>query len=151
MRIPGFYDGGTVWKVRFSPTVGGTWTIKTSSSDPNLDAKTLTVKCSGKPEAGGRGPLKIDPKHPRHFLYEDGSRFFLLGYECDWLWALDTTKPNLPTVNSFLKKLSGHGCNYMLLNIYAHDTRWKPGNTEPRDYGPPPIFPWVGTNEAPDH
>lgn len=152
MLIPGFHDGDGVWKIRFSPTAIGEWSLVTSSDDPQLDGKTVSgIRCVAQTNPKIAGGLRIDPKHPRHFIREDGSRFYLMGYECDWLWALDTTNPELPTVNAFLDKLAAHGFNYIITNVYAHDTQWRPGHSEPLDYGPPPVYPWLGSNEKPDH
>lgn len=152
LRIPGFYDGGGVWKIRFAPTAVGDWSLVTSSEDRELDGRTAgPITCVPQTDPCIRGGLRVDPQHPRHFVREDGSRFFLMGYECDWLWALDSTRADLPVVNAYLDKLSAHGFNYVILNVYAHDTPWRAGHTEMRDYGPPPIYPWEGSNDAPRH
>jgi len=74
-----------------------------------------------------------------------------MGYEYDWLWALDATNAELRTVNPFLDKLVANGFNYVLLNAYAHDTSWRKGKTGNDDYGPPPLYAWEGSNEQPDH
>lgn len=148
--IPGFYDGDGVWKVRFSPTAPGEWMLQTDSDDENLDGIVVdNIECVPNPNERVHGALRVDPAHPHHFIFEDGSRFFLMGYECDWLWALDTTNPELPVINAFLDKLCLHGFNYIIMNVYAHDTHWKTGHTETRDYGPPPVYPWEGSNDAP--
>lgn len=148
--IPGFYDGGDTWKIRFTPTAPGGWSMVTSSDDPDLDGRRIdSITCVPNPDPRVHGGLRVDPGHPRHFIFEDGTPFFLMGYECDWLWALDTTNPDLPVVNAFLDKLSSYGFDYVILNVYAHDTQWKAGHTEARDYGPPPIYPWEGSNDLP--
>jgi hypothetical protein len=38
--------------------------------------------------AGLHGGLIVDPLHPHHFIWQDGTRYFLMGYECDFLWIL---------------------------------------------------------------
>ena len=152
MLIPGFFDGDHTWKIRFSPTSKGKWTIKTKSSDPKLDARIIgDIQAVANTNSHVHGCLRVDPSRPHHFVFEDGSRFFLMGYECDWLWALDSDDPKLPTANAFLDKISSYGFNYILLNVYAHDVAWRKGHTEPKDYGPPPMYAWEGTNEKPDH
>ncbi|MGQ9631600.1 MAG: apiosidase-like domain-containing protein [bacterium] len=145
IEIPGFYDGGETWKVRFSPVSVGSWKINTRSSNPSLDGRTVEVLCTdGDPSV--HGGLRVDPQHRHHFVYEDGTRYFLLGYECDWLWALGRE-----ALESFLDKLVGYGFNYVVLNLFAYDTLWRRGKTEEMDFGPPDIYPWAGTNDAPDH
>lgn len=36
LSVPGFWDGGMVWKVRFTPTVSGPWAWQTTSNDEGL-------------------------------------------------------------------------------------------------------------------
>jgi hypothetical protein len=149
--LPGFYDGNHVWKVRVSPTLEGEWTLVTRSSVPALDHCRTGFVCTPRVSPNVHGAVRVDPEHPFHFVCEDGTRFFPLGYECNWLWALDATDPRLPTVNRFLDKLAAHGFNLVILNAYAHDTTWRKGRTGADDYGPPPLYAWEGTNAKPDH
>ena len=150
MTLPGFYDGDGVWKIRVSPTARGEWKIVTRSSVAALDGQR--VKFVGtKNLSGAHGGVRVDPQHPFHFVSEDGTRFFPMGYECNWLWALDATNAALPTVNRFLDKLAASGFNYVIVNAFAYDTSWRKGKTGADDFGPPEFFPWAGSNEQPDH
>jgi beta-mannosidase len=151
LTAPGFYDGDGMWKVRVSPTVEGDWSLVTQSDLPSLNGRHAAFTCVVNPNRLIHGGLRVDPEHPRHFVFEDGARFFLMGYECDWLWALDAGDPGLKVVNRFLDKLAAHGFNYVLLNAYAHDTGWRKGKTADDDYGPPPMYAWEGSNDQPDH
>jgi hypothetical protein len=85
--VPGFYDGGDRWKIRVSANLEGNWFLKTESSLPELNG--MSTNFTALPATNGRvhGALKVDRDHPHHFMFEDGTRFFLQGYECDWLWA----------------------------------------------------------------
>ena len=38
LAIPGFWDGGNRWKLRFTPTVAGQWHYAVSASDPDDDS-----------------------------------------------------------------------------------------------------------------
>lgn len=149
--IPGFYDGDGAWKVRFAPTTEGEWSLQTHSKLAALDNRRASLICVSNRAPNIHGGLRVDPQHPQHFLFEDGTRYFLMGYECDWLWALDLGKPDLRTTDAFLDKLTAHGFNYLILNAYAHDTSWRQGKTGGDDFGPPPMFAWEGTNDQPDH
>ena len=154
--VDGFYDGDSVWKLRIAPWEPGIWSFRTESNDPNLNGREATFRCVENANPAIHGGLKIDSEHPRHFIWEDGRRYFLLGYECDWLWALDLT-PNgtspdgIPTVDRFLDQLAANGFNHVIMNAYAHDCGWQEGTTGTDDYGPPPLYAWGGTNESPDH
>lgn len=77
--VLGFWDGGNAFKVRFAPTVQGTWSYSISSSpfDAGLTRNgTLEVLA---PNAGNHGFLRRDPDHPYDFVYDDGTHFFVMG------------------------------------------------------------------------
>ena len=147
----GFFDGDGTWKIRLAPAAEGAWSLVTRSTVPDLNNKRVVFTCTANANSSVHGALGIDPKHPRHFVFEDGTRYFPMGYECDWLWALDADDPKLGTLQPLLDKLAGSGFNFILLNAYAHDCGWRKGSTGEDDFGPPPKYAWLGSNEAPDH
>ncbi|MFQ6099513.1 MAG: DUF4038 domain-containing protein, partial [Armatimonadota bacterium] len=149
--LPGFYDGGRRWALRVAPTLEGEWSLRTVSSEATLDGREITFRCVANRNDLVRGGLRVDRERPHHFIFEDGSRCFLMGYECDWLWALDVDDPAVPTVSAFLDNLKAHGFNMLTLNAFAYDCPWQRGRTGPDDFGPPPIFAWAESNERPDH
>ena len=128
-KSPGFFDGDGVWKIRVAPDAEGAWSIETHSSDPSLNGKKASFECVANGNPNVHGGLRIDPKHPTHFIFEDGTRYFLMGYECDWLWALDTGKDDLPTLDPFLDNLAAFGFNQILLEFQKISMRvsrkWK--------------------------
>ena len=149
-ELPGFFDGDGTWKIRVSPTVEGEWSLVTKSDLKELDGKKAGFTCVKNEGPNAHGVLRVDSEHRHHFIFADGTRFFMQGYEYDWLWALDMDKPGVPLVKQSLDLLSRHGFNYIILNSYAHDTGWRKGKTGPDDYGPPLLYPWAGNNELPD-
>ncbi len=150
VTLPGFFDGDGAWKVRVSPNAEGKWSLVTKSDLKELDGKTAEFTCVKSANANAHGVLRVDKEHPHHFIFEDGTRFFMQGYEYDWLWALDMDKPGVPTVDASLDLIAKHGFNYVIMNSYAHDTGWRKGRTGPDDYGPSLLYPWEGTNEQHD-
>jgi hypothetical protein len=150
-KTPGFYDGDGRWTVRVSPNAEGAWSLVTHSAAPELDGRKVAFQCVPNTNRNIHGALGVDPDHRHHFVLEDGTRYFMSGYECDWLWALDLGKAKLDTLNPFLDKLTSFGFNNIIVNAYAHDTTWKAGKTGPDDFGPPPMYAWEGTNANPDH
>lgn len=151
LKLPGFYDGDGTWKLRVSPTTEGAWTITTRSSIAGLNNQKASFTAVANPSKQVHGQLRVDRERPHQFVYDDGTRYFPLGYECDWLWALDANEPELKTIHPFLDKLVAHGFNFIILNAYAHDTSWRKGKTDDTDFGPPPMYAWEGSNDAPDH
>ena len=88
--VPGFWDGGNTWRVRFVCPAAGTWQCKTVCSDETnaaLHGRTAQVKC-----AAYSGDLDIY-KHgfvttrygEKYLTYEDGTPFYYLG---DTHWEL---------------------------------------------------------------
>jgi hypothetical protein len=152
LKVPGFYDGGGVWKIRFSPTVVGAWRLRTVSAVAALNGKTETgINCTPNRNPNVHGAVRIDPRNPRHFVYEDGTRYFFMGYEADWLWAIGMDDPKREVMHRLIGQMATYGFNQVLVNVYAHDTRWSPGRQNQWDYGPPAMYAWEGTNENPDH
>ena len=150
-RIPGYYAGENVWKVRFAPTLTGTWhyTLR-SASIAGVDGQSGTVECaSGTGEV--HGCLRVSEEYKFHFVFEDGTPHFMNAYECDWLWALDLETGGLAKTTALVDSIVSHKFNTIITNVYAHDSGWTPGKTSEYDYGPPAAFPWAGTNEDPDH
>jgi hypothetical protein len=151
LEMPGFFDGDATWVIRVSPTAPGEWSVRTRSPVADLDGQSNRFVCVPSSGKQAHGPLRVDRDHPYHFVYDDGARFFPLGYECDWLWALGLDKGDRKPLDAFLDKLETAGFNYVILNAYAHDTSWRKGKTGVDDYGPPPLFAWEGSNAQPDH
>lgn len=152
LNVPGFYDGEGTWKVRFAPTELGRWSMTTASSVAALHGQSDTaINCTTNRHPQIHGKLMVDPAHPYHFLYQDGTRYFLLGYEADWLWGADPLDPQRKLMHTLINQMASRGFNHVLVNIFAFDTGWSPGRKHEWDFGPSEIFPWEGTNEKPDH
>lgn len=146
MRIPGFFDGND-FKFRVSPPLDGDWTYRVMLGNRPVGEGAFAYT-SG--EDSLKGGLAIDPGTPRCFTYKDGSPCFLVSYECNWLFALEQAFPDQGRTLAFLQRIGNSGFNCVLMNLYAHDTSWRPGKTEPADFGPPPCSPWEGGNDQPD-
>jgi hypothetical protein len=74
--VDGFYDGERTFKARAYCDTTGTWTYRTKSSLRSLDGRTgsFTVQPSDLP-----GKLRIHPKDPRQFAYDNGDWFLHIG------------------------------------------------------------------------
>jgi Domain of unknown function (DUF5060)/Protein of unknown function (DUF4038) len=151
LTVPGFYTGGQVWKVRFSPTSAGAYTYVTSSAqDPSLNGLTGTVPPgTGNPNA--HGALRVDPAYPHHYRYDDGTHYFQMGYEIDWLGLMDFGDANITKAKTLIDMVAANGFSEVLMQAYAYDTSWKPGTTSVFDFGPPTQFAWAGTNAVADN
>lgn len=149
--IPGFYTGSNTWKIRFAPTLTGTWNFTTSSNDSQLNNKTGTINCIANTNPKVHGRLHVDTGNPHHFIFEDGAHHLLMGYETDWLGLMDFGDVNITKAKQLIDLFSSHGFTEAILNVYAHDTSWCSGDTGADDFGPPTSYAWLGTNSSPDH
>jgi hypothetical protein len=159
VNLPGFYDGGKTWKVRFSPTVLGAWKGVTASGDPAMNGVELpAVTCVPNRNPAIRGQVRIDPRHPHRFVWEDGRAYIPLGFELDWLSAFHQRlgqpkgKPVNPKNDRFspaMDLLVKRGFNYLVSNLYAHSHFTDPSN--PYALTPPDMYCFGGTNDSPNH
>ena len=84
MVMPGFWDGGDTWRVRFSPTKPGSWSYISSCSD-SADAGLHGVKGTFESTAySGTNPLfqhgVLVPSANRRYLeHADGTPIYWLG------------------------------------------------------------------------
>lgn len=156
LTIPGFYNGQDVWIVRFSASVPGEWRYQTTSPIKALNHKEGRLVVLDEASPGQHGGIVINPKNPQRFVYEDGSPYFLLAYECDWLYALDYHNDKAaPKTEHFLSLLAGNGCTHLVMNAYTFDVSW-PKDKRLLKYpehdvgGSQDIFPFRCNNEKPD-
>ena len=90
MVMPGFWDGGDTWRVRFAPTEAGLWSWETTCSneaDVGLHGVAGAFTCvpyTGDLEIYRHGFLKTEPG-VRYMMYADGTPFFYLG---DTHWSM---------------------------------------------------------------
>ena len=83
VTVPGFWDGGDTYRVRFSPPAVGEWRYETRSTVPELNGKTgvLTVTA---PTGNNHGPVVVfDTCYLR---YADGSHYHQFGTTC-YAWV----------------------------------------------------------------
>jgi hypothetical protein len=77
IRIPGYWDGGKNWKIRFAPPKVGNWTWKTFSTDKDIDGKVGVVECM--PESDPTvGFVHVHPyaSQSRHYAIGQATGFY---------------------------------------------------------------------------
>lgn len=154
LTIPGFYNGNNTWIVRFSPTKIGNWSYTTSSADAQLNAKTGTVTCVANTNTKVHGKLWIDQTNQHHFIYEDGTKYFLMAAEADWLPLMDFADAAIVKEKQLIDMYASNGFNQVMMDIFASDPTWSEaghGAGTAYDFGPPDAYPFAGTNSSPDH
>jgi hypothetical protein len=83
-RVPAFWAGENVWRIRYAPHMTGKFTCRTVCSDsgnPDLHGQECTLEVAsnaGKNSLCLHGPIRVAADH-RHFEHTDGTPFFWLG------------------------------------------------------------------------
>ncbi len=83
-RIPGFWAGGSTWRIRYAPPAPGLYKVRSICSDAkNRDLHDQQLTLRAEPYGGSNihykhGPLKIGAD-ARHFQHADSTPFFWLG------------------------------------------------------------------------
>ncbi len=86
VAIQGFCDSadGSVFRIRFMPSSPGEYTYSLTYSQSGLQ-KTFSGKFSVT-DAHRRGPIRVDPSHPWHFVWEGtGEHYFFNGTTAYWI------------------------------------------------------------------
>ena len=92
LDMPGFWDGGRSWKIRFAPPECGTWdyTVTAEGKELGLHGQAGSLLClpyTGDLEIYRRGFVRTEPGK-RYFVYDDGTPFFYLG-DTHWNMAAE--------------------------------------------------------------
>jgi len=154
MSVLGFYNDDMTWILRFCPKLEGTWSYQTFSSIPGLSGKEGTIQVGSIQKADEHGPMVISPDDPQKFAYADGTPYFLMAFELDWLFALDAENgEDIPRTKQIIKDVAEHKFNHIVMNVYAYDASWgERDKIDPKyNFAEPGVFPFGGTNENPDY
>jgi hypothetical protein len=116
-KIPGFWDGGAVWKLRFAPDQTGSWSYETICSDASnkglhQQKGTFTVTAAaGTERFAAHGPIRV-AHDGRYFEHVDGTPYFwmadtawngpLLSTDADWRHYLHERKAQKFTAVQFV-------------------------------------------------
>ncbi len=99
ITVPGFWDGGNSFKVRFSPPTTGSWKFQTNSRQPGLNGRSGSFTAV-EPENGNHGP--IDVFKTWYLRYADGTPYHQFGTTC-YAWVhqpMATQEQTLKTLAS---------------------------------------------------
>jgi hypothetical protein len=86
VKVPGFYDGGGVYHVRFMPESQGDWRYETKSNRRPLNRQRGKFSVVA-PAPGNHGPVRMT--NTFHFAYADGTPYWQLGTTC-YQWVHQT-------------------------------------------------------------
>ncbi len=138
VRVPGFYDGDGVYRIRFSPPETGRWSWTSASNAAALNGQSGAFDCTA-PSKGNHGPVRVVADY--HFAYADGTPYRQVG-TTSYSWALQSDAKCAET----LKTLQTAPFNKMRMLVFPNVesvatnpfVKTGPG---PKDYDPARIDP----------
>lgn len=154
-KIPLFYNDNKQWVFRYSSAVIGEKTFVIQSEIKELNGKKGKIVVYENKKEGRHGGIVLNKENPQHLFYEDGSHYFNLAFECDWLFALDYNQDEIPKTKQLLSHVAENGFNQIVMNVYSYDVKW-PKDERLKDhpeheYGSrEDIFPFLGSNSNPN-
>lgn len=135
LRIDGFYDGGTTWRLRFAPSEVGEWSYVLHGAGVEIH-QSGKLQCT---QARGHGGLRIHPANPYAFAYADVTPFFPMGDTC---YGLFDDSPITPALRAeYLKTRRAQHFNFVRMTV---------GHSEKQAATNPAYWDWGGTAQKPD-
>jgi hypothetical protein len=113
VRVPGFYDGDGIYRVRFMPDNEGEWAFYTRSKTGALDGKSGSFQAVA-PSKNNHGPVSVRNRY--HFAYADGTPFFSFGTTC-YAW----THQPIDMQSQTLKTLKKTKFNKVRMGVFPKD------------------------------
>ena len=76
VKVPGFYDGEGIYRIRFSPHSQGQWDYRTTSNLEELDGQSGRFICVS-PGPENHGPVEVVNTH--YLQFADGTSYYATG------------------------------------------------------------------------
>jgi hypothetical protein len=154
-KVPLFYNDNNDWVFRYSSATTGNKSFVIESEIKELNGKKGKIIISENKKKDRHGGVVLNENNPQHFFYEDGSHYFNLAFECDWLFALDYGQKEIPKTKHLLSLINENKFNQIVMNVYSYDVSWpkdkKLVEYPEHEYGSrEDIFPFLGSNSNPD-
>ncbi|MDE7353974.1 MAG: DUF5605 domain-containing protein [Acetatifactor sp.] len=125
-KVPGFYDGENIYRVRFMPSFQGEYDFCITG---NCVEKITGSFTAVKPSAENHGPVHVSDQV--HFSYADGTYYYPVGTTC-YAWAHQTQELQTQTLES----LKNSCFNKLRFCVFPKHYRY--------NYQEPPLYPYEG-------
>lgn len=108
VTVPGFWDGGTCYRVRFDPPRAGRWAWRSSSDEPVLDGASGRLEVAQPARPGG-----VEVAATFHFAHRDGTPYRPVGTTVyNWLHQAE------PLFTATLDAVSAAGFNKLRFLVF---------------------------------
>jgi hypothetical protein len=116
MKVPGFWDGQSAWRIRFTPSREGEWSYRLTVAD----SRGVSAPAEGTFQATAsslhgwvRAGNLVDPAYsPRYLAYDDGTPFYGIGH-CD-AWSIMAAGVDADTGIALFDNMKAGAENYVV-------------------------------------
>lgn len=127
VAVPAFYDGGTTWRVRFTPCETGAYRYSTKAAGQTRLAGAAPSGTFRVTASQGQGFVRISRRWPTRFAFDSGRPFFPVGHNVAWPspWQAGYTD-----YDSFFSAMGRAGENWARVWMCAWgglNIEWTPG------------------------
>jgi len=140
---PGFYDGQSTWRVRFSPNETGLWSYETVTNVKNSSLQSADEFEVTEPAEPVRGFVKTCPRKYWGLEYESGEPCFILG---DTMYNLFGVAFCGLDAESVLKRRAQQGFNLIRARLQVSPYHPPEGYS---DWQTRSTWPWGGSPQKP--
>jgi hypothetical protein len=138
--IPGFWDGGQSWKVRWAPRHAGTYSVTVAcsdTSDTGLHGRTFggfNVSANYSPTWAPHGFVKVDPSRRHYLANDDGRKFYWIAdlawmalYEKTWFDHITITEAEFRYIADRRAEFGFNTIQTLIMSDLS-ESRWLDGN-----------------------
>lgn len=107
IEVPAFFDGGTTWRMRYTPSAPGQYSVvnvklnREIAREEKLEKKEWTVGGEVEP-----GFVRTDKGDKSRFVFDNGGRYFPLGHNQGW------RSKDFPDIPELFGKMKAAGENW---------------------------------------
>lgn len=124
IRVPGFYDGNGIYRIRFMPETEGNWGFMSQSNARSLHSIQGNFEVVG-PSPNNHGPVRVSNQY--HFAYQDGTVYLPFGTTL-YAW----THQDEDLEEQTIRTLSQHCFNKVRMCVFPKSFQFN--SNEPRFY-----------------
>lgn len=126
-RVPAFWDGEGVWKVRYAPLRVGAYTFSVARNGKSEQPQALTPARFACVAGTRPGFVRVDPAHAQRFALDGGATYYPFG--CDQAW----TSGGRSDYPGMFAQMRANGMNWARVWMNAWDNKaleWAPSRAD---------------------